>query len=85
MATSDDLNVAAELAQIRGELSTGFARLEGAINMLGQSVTRTQTDVNELEARVSSLEARRWPMGLVATISGVVSAAVAVLAVLVQV
>lgn len=78
------LNVAAELAGLRGEMAVGFARIEGAITALTQSLDRTSSDVDELDKRVSALEARRWPMTSMAAVSGVVSAAVAVAAMLIQ-
>ena len=66
--------MAVELAGLRGEMSTGFARLEGQINLLVQSSDSTRADVDSLDKRVSALEARRVPWGLVASVSGVVSA-----------
>ena len=81
---TNGLNIAAELAGLRGEMATGFARVEGAINALTQSVNRTRDDLEDLETdlenlagRVSALEARRVPWPLVTTVSGVASAAVA--------
>lgn len=85
MTTPDPsgLNVAAELAKLRGEMSTGFAEIKGQLTLITQAQTATAQDVAELDKRVAALEARRWPMASMAAISGVVSAVVAVVAFLV--
>lgn len=86
MATPDTsgLNVAAELAALRGSMETGFAKIEGAIAALTQSIDHTRDDLDDLESeldrlsdRVSALEARRVPWPLVTTVSGAASAIVA--------
>lgn len=74
---ASDVNVAAELAMLRGEMATGFERINGQLNMIAQAQTVTAKDVSELETRVTALEARRWPIGVIAAVSGVVSAVVA--------
>jgi BMFP domain-containing protein YqiC len=82
--TQVDLNVAAELAQLRGEMSTGFAQIVGRLDLIAHTTDSTRADVDELEARVAALEARRIPLGVLASVSGAVSAAVAAVAFLVQ-
>jgi hypothetical protein len=77
MTDAGNVNVAAELAMLRGEMTTGFERIHGQLNMIAQAQTATAKDVAELEVRVASLEARRWPIGVIAAVSGVVSAVVA--------
>lgn len=79
-----ELNVAAEIAQLRGDLMTGLARVEGQLNLLVQATDRTAKDVDELETRVAALEARRVPWPLVAAVSGAVSAVGAVAGYLAQ-
>ena len=74
---ASDVNVAAELAMLRGEMATGFERINGQLNMIAQAQTATAKDVSELETRVTALEARRWPLAMIATVSGAVSAVVA--------
>ena len=81
---NDGLNVAAELAGLRGDMNTGFARIEGQLGQLVQSDAQRQRDLDELEARVAALEARRVPWPLVAVVSGAVSAVGAVAGVLAQ-
>lgn len=94
MADSN-MNVAAELAELRGEMAAGFARLEGQLNLINQTQQRTVQDVEDLEVstdarfkaldgRVSALEARRWPIASLTAVSGAVSAAVAGVALLVR-
>lgn len=76
------LNVAAELAELRGEMVAGFARLEGQLNLITQKQDTTAKDLDELEQLVTELESRRWPLGSMAAVSGGVSGAVAVVALL---
>lgn len=84
MSTTNDFNVAAELARLRGDLVAGFTRVEGQLALIDQKHDRTARDVEELDSRVSALEARRVPLGLLAAVSGTVSALVAAGAFLVQ-
>ena len=84
MATPDDLNVAAELARLRGEMTTGFEVVKGRLDLIAQSQDRTARDVEDLEGRVTALEARRVPWPLVAAVSGAVSAVGAVAGYLAQ-
>jgi len=86
MATTDgDGGIALELERLRGEVTTGFATISGKLDGLGDKLDRTAKDVEELDARVTALEARRWPVGLVAALSGTVSAAVAAVGLLIGV
>lgn len=84
MTTSENLNVAAELAMLRGEMTTGLARIEGQVNLLVHANGSNRADLDELETRVAALEARRVPLAVLAAVSGAVSAAVALTAFLVQ-
>jgi len=81
---SEDMNIAAELAGLRGEMSTGFAKLEGRLDLIASSQGHTERELNDLDSRVTALEARRVPMGLLASTSGAVSAVVAALAYMVR-
>lgn len=81
---AEDLNVAAELALLRGLMDTGFATLQGSLNLIAQSHGQTTEELRSLDARVTSLEARRIPMGALTVVSGVVSAVIATGAFLVQ-
>lgn len=84
MATEPDLNVAAELARLRGEMTTAFEQVKGQLALIAQAQGQTQTDLDDLDKRVTALEARRIPLAVLAAVSGAVSAAVALTAFLVQ-
>lgn len=70
-------NVAAELAKLRGEMTTGFAEIKGQLSSIAQAQNTTAADVADLQNRVTALEARRWPLGPVAATAAVVSAVAA--------
>ena len=83
----DGLNVAAELAGLRGEMSTGFAEIKGQLALISDRQSETvkdigklSNDIDKLDTRVTALEERRWPLGSMAAVSGAVSAVVAVVA-----
>ncbi|AXP07821.1 hypothetical protein [Streptomyces phage phiSAJS1] len=78
------LNVAAELAEMRGEMLAGFTRLEGQLALISQKQDSTAKDLDERESRVAALEARRVPWPMVAAVSGAVSAVGAVVGYLAQ-
>jgi hypothetical protein len=87
MGAGDDssgLNVAAELASLRGSMDTGFARLEGRLDLIAQQGADVRKDVEALDVRVAALEARRVPWPLVAAVSGAVSAVGAVVGYMAQ-
>ena len=81
----DEVNVAAALATLRGEMAAGFERLDGKLNLISQAQANAVKDIDAvnnrvtaLEGRVGALEERRWPLAPVAAASGVVSALAAV-------
>lgn len=80
----ENLNVAAELARLRGDMTTGLAKIEGQLNLLVQSQGQVRTDLDDLDRRVTALEARRIPLAVLATVSAAVSAVIAGAAFLVQ-
>lgn len=77
--------VAAELAAMRGEFNTSLARIEGRIDLLVHMSSDASSELTAIDGRVAALESRRIPVGLLAAVSGVVSALVAVCAFLVQI
>jgi hypothetical protein len=77
------LNVAAELASLRGEMSTGFAEVKGELKLIHQAQAAHTGDIDDLKVRVTALEARRWPLGVIGVLSAVVSAVVAAIALMV--
>lgn len=75
-------SISVELANLRGDVREGFAQVRGQLELISQAQNATAQDLSDLEARVSDLEARRLPLAPLAAMSGVVSALVAVIAVL---
>lgn len=75
--TLASMNVAAELAGLRGEMATGFERVQGQLALIAQAQSSAASDLEKLESRVTALESRRWPLGPMTAVSGVVSAVVA--------
>jgi hypothetical protein len=47
-------NVAVELAQLRGEINTGFENIKGTLGILVERTTRTDADVRQLRADVEA-------------------------------
>lgn len=78
--SSGELNVAAELAGLRGEMHTSLAEIKGQLALVIQSTDGARDDVQELGRRVEALEERRWPLAPMAAVSGAVSAVVAAVA-----
>lgn len=79
---SEDVNVAAELAALRGAMDVGFARVTGRLDLISEKQDRTTRDLEDLDERVTALEARRWPVGMIVAISGCMSAVGAALGLL---
>ncbi|MFE7402113.1 hypothetical protein [Streptomyces sp. NPDC057557] len=83
--------VAVQLERLRGTVTTGFAEVKGSLAVLVERSTRTEQDLvrlrNEtqrsldaLGAEVDALKARRWPLGMVGAMAGVVGAATGAIA-----
>ena len=70
----------ADLAELRHEMNTGFAKIEGQLGLIAQALTSHGEDIADLERRVTALEERRIPIGPLAAVSGAVSAIVAAVA-----
>ncbi|MEU0629611.1 hypothetical protein [Streptomyces sp. NPDC005989] len=78
--------IAVELERLRGTVTTGFAEVKGSLAVLVERSTRneqdlarlrteTQRSLDALGAEVEALKARRWPLGMVGAVAGVVGAA----------
>lgn len=78
MSPGGERSVAVELAELRGVVSTGFARLEERVAAYKVEVSDVKAESGKIEQRVKDLEARRWPMGQVTALSGVVGTMAAV-------
>lgn len=74
--------VAVELAEMRGEIRTGFAELNGRLDLALQRTATAESDIAALESRVASLERGRWPLPTIGVLAGVAGAATGALALL---
>ncbi|MFE6022329.1 hypothetical protein ACFQ6O_38270 [Streptomyces sp. NPDC056441] len=83
--------VAVQLERLRGTVTTGFAEVKGSLAVLVERSTRTEQDLVRLRtetqrsldvlgAEVDALKARRWPLGMVGAMAGVVGAATGAIA-----
>lgn len=78
-----ELRVSLELERLRGEMTTGFAEIKGQLSGIATAQADNAKDIESLEGRVAALEARRWPAASIAMLSGAVSTAVAIAALLI--
>lgn len=67
-----------ELAELRRRLDVAHARVQGGHALLSHRVEETGKEIDELEARVTSLEHARWPLPAVAALAAVGALVVAV-------
>ncbi|WP_406425839.1 hypothetical protein [Streptomyces sp. NBC_01589] len=74
--------VAVELAEMRGEIRTGFAELNGRLDLTLQRTESAESDIDELQDRVAALERGRWPLPAIAAVTGVAGAATGIVALL---
>ncbi|WP_413752608.1 hypothetical protein NRF20_13035 [Streptomyces sp. R-74717] len=73
--------VAVELAEMRGEIRTGFAELNGRLDLALQRTAATESDIDALQDRVAALERGRWPLPAIAAVTGVAGAATSLVAI----
>lgn len=82
--------VAVELERLRGTVATGLAEVKGSLAVLLERSTRTEQDLvrlredtgkelDAIRAEMEALKARRWPLGVLGAVAGVVGALTAVL------
>ncbi|MFE5673829.1 hypothetical protein ACFQ7B_00435 [Streptomyces erythrochromogenes] len=72
---SDAAAVAVELERLRGTMETGFARVDGALALLVQRSEQTDRQLADHEARLDTLENRRWPLPSIAALVAVIGLA----------
>ncbi len=93
LPSGDGLNVAAALAELRGDMNTGFERITGQLDRMADRADTVSRDLETLarrvdgiesdtDGRLTALEDRRFPLGVLGALAGVVSAVVALVAVL---
>ncbi|MEU2263286.1 hypothetical protein ABZ557_24055 [Streptomyces sp. NPDC019645] len=74
----DHLAAVEEFAELRRSLDVGLARIDGHLALLTQRHDRIDRDVDDLAARVVTLEHSRWPLPAVAALTALGALAVAV-------
>lgn len=65
-----DGEIALELAELRRALEVGLARIDGQLALLVQRSDQIDKAVEELDARVTTLERTRWPLPTISTLTG---------------
>lgn len=80
MTPQESTQVAVELAEMRGEIRTGFAELGGQLNLALQRADQTDEKLKDHETRLDALERARWPLPSLAAATGLGSLAVALYA-----
>lgn len=76
--TADTAAIAVALAELRGTMETGFARVDGSLALLVQRGDQTDRAIADHEQRLDALERTRWPLPSVAALTGVGALAVSV-------
>lgn len=62
--------VAIALADLRGSVDTGFAKLDGRLDVALQRTDTVERTTQELKAKVEALEAKIWRFSLAAAAVG---------------
>lgn len=87
--TVPEASVAVELAQLRGEISTGLEQIKGTLGVLVERTNRTDQDVRqlradtekdlvELRAEVEALKRGRWPLPALGALTAIGALVVAI-------
>ncbi|MET9450280.1 hypothetical protein [Streptomyces cinerochromogenes] len=58
-----------ELAELRRRLDVAYARVEGGLALLRHRTEETAKELDELDARLNSLEHARWPLPSLAALT----------------
>jgi hypothetical protein len=66
----ESTQVVVELERMRGEIRTGFAEVNGRLDLALQRADQTEADIAGLDHRVTVLERGRWPLPSVAAVTG---------------
>lgn len=82
MTPPEQTVVAVELERLRGAVDTGFATLNGRLDVSLQRTASVESDIAELKTDVESLKRSRWPLPAVAAVCGVAGAATGVMSLL---
>ncbi|MFF7857525.1 hypothetical protein [Streptomyces sp. NPDC007904] len=77
-ADPEHLVAQGELAELRRRLDVAYARVEGGLALLSHRTEETAKELEELNARLTTLEHARWPLPSVAVVTAVGALVVAV-------
>ncbi|MFE6868293.1 hypothetical protein ACFVFS_17225 [Kitasatospora sp. NPDC057692] len=76
-STALGLEVAVKLEQIRGTMETGFATLNGRLDVALTRTTQVESEVAQLRAEVEALKRSRWPLPTIAVLASLAGVAIA--------
>lgn len=76
MTPPESATVAVELERLRGAVDTGFATLNGRLDVSLQRTSTIEADVADLRSDVEALKRSRWPLPSLAAVCGVGALAV---------
>lgn len=62
------------LAELKGSVDTGFAKLDGRLDVALQRQDTVEREIRELKKRVSTLEAKVWKFSMAAAAVGTAGA-----------
>ncbi|MGW9041258.1 hypothetical protein ACWGQL_01630 [Streptomyces lydicus] len=79
MTEPDPTDIALELAQLRGSVEAGFARLDarldGRYDLLAHRNDQAERRLDEHDTRLDQVEQRRWPLPSIAALVAVAALA----------
>ncbi|MEU6538781.1 hypothetical protein [Streptomyces sp. NPDC047000] len=70
--------VHSEVAELRRRLDVAYARVEGGLALLSHRTEETAKELDELSARIVTLEHSRWPLPSIAALTALGALAVTV-------
>lgn len=56
----DEESISIRLERLRSTCAEGFARIDGQLAVIASRSDRTEKDIEDLQARISTLERRVW-------------------------
>lgn len=77
MTPPESTAVAVELERLRGAVDTGFATLNGRLDVALQRTSTVEGDIADLRADVEALKRSRWPLASVGALCGATGLGVA--------
>lgn len=63
-------SVAVALAELRGAVSAGFAKLDGRLDVSLQRLDTAEREIRDLKAKAAALEAKIWRFSMAAAAVG---------------